>query len=223
MELEINTRSLPLPSEIYLKNAISTLLQTNQSFSVMKKEIFDRIKIRMKEIIPILQMDFKMVRKLSIKNGIITEEDGQEIDKFLQDVKKIDVVNYAKEVVNKAFMKIEVKNECIGSHEEVKMGIIQWFQNYLNFLDRKIDEAVEVAMQMKHVEKCKIEKSLYNFTELKVDDKLLEHIENGIKNVPTIKKDGISVAKNALKEILNHLRKYRCVQQKQYPINHSET
>ena len=83
MELEINTRSLPLPSEIYLKNAISTLLQTNQSFSVMKKEIFDRIKIRMKEIIPILQMDFKMVRKLSIKNGIITEEDGQEMDKFL--------------------------------------------------------------------------------------------------------------------------------------------
>ena len=65
----------------------------------------------MKEVIPILKMDFKMVRKLSIKNGIITEEDGQEIDKFLQDVKKVDVVNYVKEVVNKVFMKIEVKND----------------------------------------------------------------------------------------------------------------
>ena len=103
-----------------------------------------------------------MDRKLSIKNGIITEGDVQEIDNFLQDVKKMDVINFVKQVVNMAFMKNSVKDECLGTQDDVKKGIIQWFDKYLNVLDRKIYEAVEVAMQMKHVEKCKIEKSLYN-------------------------------------------------------------
>ena len=60
---------------------------------------------------------------------------------------------------------------------------------------------------------------MYNFTDKTVAKNLLDQIENGIKNVPLIKKDGISVVKNALGEILHNLKMYRRYKHKMPPIN----
>ena len=74
-------------------------------------------------------------------------------------------------------------------------------------------------MKERHKVKCNITKSLYNFTDLEVDPKLLEQIENGVMNVPIIKKDGVSVVEHSLREILSNLEVYRRYQQRSSPIN----
>ena len=47
----------------------------------------------------------------------------------------------------------------------------------------------------------------------------MQQIENGIKNVPTIKKDGNSVVKNSLGEILHNLKMFRKIKHRRPPIN----
>ena len=108
-------------------------------------------------------------------------------------------------IIQEAFKKENIKNECRESPKVVEEAIMSWFNKYLLQLDKGIDQIVKEAMKTKHNKKCNIQKSLYNFTDITVANSLLNQIENGIKNVPTIKKDGISVVKNALKEILNNL------------------
>ena len=48
---------------------------------------------------------------------------------------------------------------------------------------------------------------------------MLHQIENGIKSVPNVKKDGISVVKSVLGEILLNLKMFRRRQQRRPPIN----
>ena len=160
-----------------------------------------------------------MERKLSIKNGVITEEDEQVIDEFLEDVAKMNLHNFGIQTISKAFEKPCVRYECKDPIEEVKKDIITWFETYLATLDWNLDGAVEGAMKMKHSEKCKVVKALYNFTEISVNPELLDQIENGVKNVPTICKDGVGVVKQSLKAVLNQLEIYRRVEQKESSIN----
>jgi hypothetical protein len=160
-----------------------------------------------------IKTDFRQERKISIKNGLIDPENYKTIDEFLRDVKVADVGSYGKQVIADAFKMKHVLKECHEPFDKVMKAIQEWFKNYLKVLDGKIDGAVEVAMKERHKVKCNITKSLYNFTDLEVDPKLLEQIENGVKNVPTIKKDGISVIEHSLREILSNLEVYMRYQQ----------
>ena len=56
--------------------------------------------------------------------------------------------------------------------------------------DEKIKQAVEGVMKGCHSSKCSMKKSLYNFTDTNVSQKVLNLIENGIKSVPTVSRDG---------------------------------
>ena len=139
MELEINTSQLNLPKEVHFKDVISMSLETTQSISVLKREIFNKIKDQVVMIIPLVKKDFKLERKLSIKNGVITEEDEQVIDEFLEDVAKMDLHKFGIETISKAFEKPCVRYECKDPIEEVKKDIITWFETYLATLDWNLD------------------------------------------------------------------------------------
>ena len=76
------------------------LLKTNGSLSVLKSEIFVKIKDRMEEILPLIKTDFSQERKISIKNGVIDHENDKTIDEFLRDVG-----SYGNQV-------IEITNKC---------------------------------------------------------------------------------------------------------------
>ena len=76
-------------------------------------------------IIPLVKKDFKLERKLSIKNGVITKEDEQVIDVFLEDVAKMDLHNFGIQTISKAFenlvldMSVKIllkKSRKISSH-----------------------------------------------------------------------------------------------------------
>ena len=73
MALEIN--KLCIPKMKHFCSTISSMMKTNYGTMVMQHEVFDKIKTRVSEIIPLLKMDFKMERKLEIKNGVITSLD----------------------------------------------------------------------------------------------------------------------------------------------------
>ena len=70
---------------------------------MLYKEIFYKIKDEVVMIIPLVKKDFKLERKLSIKNGVITKEDEQVIDVFLEDVAKMDLHNFGIQTIFKAF------------------------------------------------------------------------------------------------------------------------
>ena len=57
MEFEIDTTSIALPKEAQFTNTIGMILKTNGSLSVLKSEIFVKLKDRMKEILPLIKMD----------------------------------------------------------------------------------------------------------------------------------------------------------------------
>ena len=99
MEFEIDTTSIALPKEAQFTNTIGMVLKTNGSLSVLKSEIFVKLKDRMKEILPLIKMDFSQERKISIKNGVIDHENDKTIDEFLRDVKVADVGSYGKQVI----------------------------------------------------------------------------------------------------------------------------
>ena len=135
---------------------------------------------------------------------------------------KMNITRFGTQVIGVAFKKKIVRNECREPSQKVEHVVKEWFGNYLVVLDGGIDKAVEAAMKIKHLAKCNIQKSLYNFTDKDVSQNLLEQIENGIKNVPTIKKDGISVIKNSLGEILHNLKMFRKIKHRRPPINQWE-
>ena len=222
MALEINTFYLCMPKMKHFCSTISSMMKSNYGTMVMQHEVFDKIKTRVSEIVPLLEMDFKMERKLEIKNGVITSLDNEKIDKFLTDAQKMNLLKYGKQVIEDAFKNPDVLKHCREPLAIIKNEVLSWFEKYLEVLDGTIDVAVIKAMNMKHEEKCKIPKALYNFTEIEVESTLLLQIENGVKCVPTLRKDGFSAVKNALKEILLYLKKYRRFQQKEYPINNNE-
>ena len=220
MELDLKTSRLPLPKDVNFDTAASLLLKSNKSILVLKKEILIKLKHRAKNVIlPLIKSDFKLTRKVSIKDGEISDQDNGEIDKFLEDAQKMNLAGYGMNIIQEAFKKENIKNECRESPKVVEEAIMSWFNKYLLQLDKGIDQIVKEAMKTKHNEKCNIQKSLYNFTDITVANSLLNQIENGIKNVPTIKKDGISVVKNALKEILNNLKMFRRFKHRMPPIN----
>ena len=196
MELDLNTSRLPLPKDVNFDTATSLLLKSNKSILVLKKEILIKLKNRAKNVIlPLIKSDFMLARKVSIKDGEISDQDNGVIDKFLEDAQKMNLAGYGRNIIQEAFKKETIKNECKEPPKVVEEAIMSWFNKYLLQLDKGIDQIVKEAMKTKHNEKCKIQKSLYNFTDKTVANSLLKQIENGIKNVPTMKKDGISVVK----------------------------
>ena len=145
MEFEIDTRSIALPKEALFTNTICMLLKTNGSLSVLKSEIFVKIKNRIKEILPLIKVDFSQVRKISIKNGVIDAENDRTIDEFLHDVKVADVEGYGEQVIEDAFKMTHVLNECQEPFNKVLKAVQEWFKNYLKVLYRKIDVALEAG------------------------------------------------------------------------------
>ena len=103
MDFEIDTTSIALPKEALFTNRIGMLLKTNGSITVLKPDIFEKIKDRIKEVLSLIKKDFQQERKKSIKNGVIDPEDDRSTDEFLCDVKVADNANYGKEVVENSF------------------------------------------------------------------------------------------------------------------------
>ena len=220
MDINIDCTSLPLPKEVNFRNEIKMLLKTNKSLTMLKTEIFVKISRRVVLILPLIKSDFKDARQITVKNGEISDDNICQIDKFVEEADKINLANFGKQVIKNAFEMTTVCNECRESPQIVKQTILGWFEKYLELLDDCIAKGIETAMKIKHKTKCEIKKSLYNFTDDSVSKTLLDQIENGIKSVPNVKKDGISVVKGVLGEILNNLKMFRRRQQRRPPINH---
>ena len=159
---------------------------------------------------------------MSIHNGEINNEDVNQIEKFLLDIEKVNIAKHGKNIIENGFKKETIVNECKVSSKVVEVAVKQWFEKYLKMLDEKLSLAVETSMKEKHQAKCQIPKALYNFTNNTVSEDLLEQIEHGIKNVPTIKKDGVKVVKNSLLEILHNLKMFRRFKQRRFSINQFE-
>ena len=159
MELEIDVSNLPLPKEINFNTAVGMLLKSNSSITVLKKEIFTKLRNRVKnEIFPLIETDFKLERKVSVNKGNVNQEDLSTIDQFIEDVEKMNLTLFGTQVIAEAFKKEIVRNECREPAQKVKHVIMEWFENYLVVLDGGIDKAVEAAMKIKHLAKCNIQK-----------------------------------------------------------------
>ena len=80
---------------------------------------------------PIVKNDFKNGREVSIHNGEITSEDVNQIEKFLADIEKVNIAKHGKNIIENAFKKEIIANECKASTEVVEVAVKQWFENYL--------------------------------------------------------------------------------------------
>ena len=161
MDLDINIRCLPLPKEAHFLISTNLLLKTEKSKAILKIEILQKIKSRVILALPLLKSDFESGREISIHNGEITSEDLNKIDKFLEDIEKVNIEKYGMNVIESAFKKEIVINECKESSKVVEIAVKDWFKKYLNLLDESVSLAVETAMKQKHKVKCKIPKALY--------------------------------------------------------------
>ena len=118
MDFKLNHNLLPMPKETHFQTAIGMLLKTNHSKHIMKTEIFQKIRIRMKDIIlPIIIEDFQSTTKVTVKDGIINPIDMDQIRSFLENVENINITRFFTEVLNGAFENEAVKNACEVSIE----------------------------------------------------------------------------------------------------------
>ena len=223
MDFKLNHNLLPMPKEIHFQTAIGMLLKTNNSMHVMKTEIFQKIRIRMKDVIlPIIINDFQSTTKVTVKDGIINPIDLDQIRTFLENVKNINITKFFTDVINGAFKNEAVINACEASIDKVKESIKEWFHYYLKKFDGSLNQAVEGAMKKRHSSKCSLKQSLYNFTNKNVSQKVLSQIENGIKNVPTVTRDGTWAVKQAMKETLENLINFRRIIHRRPYIYHGD-
>ena len=221
MDFQLNILDLPLPKELQFQTAIGMLLKTNDSMHLMKTEIFQKIRTRIKDIIlPIIFEDFQSTTKVSVKNGTISQNDLDQINLFLEKVQKMNILKFFNDVLEEAFYKEDTRNVCEASIDKVKDSIRNWFHNYLKIFDGKLKQALEKAMKIRHSSKCSIKKSLYNFTDKIVSEKILNQIENGIKTVPVISRDGTWAVKQAMKETLENLINFRRIVHRRPYIYH---
>ena len=137
MDLDINIRCLPLPKEAIFLKSTNLLLKTKKSEAILKIEILQKIKSRVILALPLIKSDFKSGREISIKNGEITSEDRDKIDKFLEDIEKVNIEKYGMNVIESAFKKENVTNECKESSKMVETAVKDWFKKYLNLLDER--------------------------------------------------------------------------------------
>ena len=148
MELDLNTSRLPLPKDVNFDTATSLLLKSNKSILVLKKEILIKLKNRAKNVIlPLIKSDFMLARKVSIKDGEISDQDNGVIDKFLEDAQKMNLAGYGRNIIQEAFKKETIKNECKEPPKVVEEAIMSWFNKYLLQLDKGIDQIVKEAMK----------------------------------------------------------------------------
>ena len=223
MDFKLNHNLLPMPKETHFQTAIGMLLKTNHSKHIMKTEIFQKIRIRMKDIIlPIIIKDFQSTTKVTVKDGTISPIDLDKIKTFLDNAKNINITKFFNEILNEAFKKEAVRNACEATIDKVKESIKTWFNNYLKMFDEKLKQAVEGAMKRCHSSKCSMKQSLYNFTDTNVTQKVLNLIENGIKSVPTVSRDGTWAVKQAMKETLENLINFRRIIHRRPYIYHSD-
>ena len=100
MELEIDVSNLPLPKEINFNTAVGMLLKSNSSITVLKKEIFTKLRNRVKnEVFPLIETDFKLEREVSVNKGNVNQEDLSTIDHFIEDVEKIYLTFFGTQVI----------------------------------------------------------------------------------------------------------------------------
>ena len=111
MDLDINIGCLPLPKEAIFLKSTNLLLKTKKSEAILKIEILQKIKSRVIFALPLIKSNFKSGREISIKNGEITSEDRDKIDKFLEDIEKVNIEKYGMNVIESAFKKENVTNE----------------------------------------------------------------------------------------------------------------
>ena len=137
MDLDINIRCLPLPKEAIFLKSTNLLLKTKKSEAILKIEILQKIKSRVILALPLIKSDFKSGREISIKNGEITSEDRAKIDKFLEDIEKVNIEKYGMNVIESVFKKENVTNECKEYSKMVETAVKDWFKKYLNLLDER--------------------------------------------------------------------------------------
>ena len=125
MDLDINIRCLPLPKEAIFLKSTNLLLKTKKSEAILKIEILQKIKRRVILALPLIKSDFKSGREISIKNGEITSEDRDKIDKFLEDIERVNIQKYGLNVIESAFKNEIVINECKESSKVVEITVVQ--------------------------------------------------------------------------------------------------
>ena len=81
MDYKLDLENVPLPKKLYLQTTIGFLLKANDSMVYMKTDIFDNIRNRVKN-------------KVSVKNGSITLSDIEQIETFLENVEKMNILKY---------------------------------------------------------------------------------------------------------------------------------
>ena len=114
MDLEIKLCNVPLPKEAIFSSAIWHLMRNNGSLSLFKREIFVKIRTRMKEILPLIVSDFKAETNVTIKDGEISGEDSRKIDLFLGNVEKMNLLKFLNITLEEAFQKESIVKECKG-------------------------------------------------------------------------------------------------------------
>jgi hypothetical protein len=73
----------------------------------------------------------KLQRKVTIENGIVSQDVIGKIDNFLKDVEKMNLTTNVIQIIKEALEKDAVKNECKDPTEFVGNCIKKWFKEYL--------------------------------------------------------------------------------------------
>ena len=162
------------------------------------------------DFLPVLVSDFGDAVEVKFNGGRMAPEEVKKINEFIDMVKKSDTNSYKVVLVDGIKKVLISEDHAVRVSKIAEEGHCQIMQRIELYIRREIMDSV----YRQTVERCNLESTIYNFTEMELPDYIKEFFKNGVDAVPRMKLTRQEVKDRTEDALLEYLERFRWRQRK---------
>ena len=162
------------------------------------------------DFLPALVSDFGEDVEVKFSGGRMVPEEVKKIKEFIDMVKKSDTNSYKVVLVDGIKKVLISEDHAVRVSKIAEEGHCQIMQRIELYIRREIMDSV----YRQTVERCNLESTIYNFTEMELPDYIKEFFKNGVDAVPRMKLTRQEVKDRTEDALLEYLERFRWRQRK---------